>query len=786
MPTEVASLYATLALQDTMTSALRTARGGLNDFSQRLERAGSGITNFGSQMSLITAPLVAFGAASIGVASDFESSMAEIQARTGATADEMERLRQTSVQLGADTLFSAQDANDAFLQLLATGMSLDDAFAAIEPIMMGAMAAGGDLGQTTEAVTATLMGFNMEAEEAERVVNVMAQAAGASAATMQDMGLALSDVAGVAAGFGLTFEETAATLAVFSNAGITGAEAGTQLRSMLRNMYSDAGPTIDAWEALGVALYDAEGNLRPFTDVLQETVDALAEMTPEEQIAIINQIAGSYGLAGFNALLAANGIDEMQISMAESTDVATMADTMMNTFRGTMDSLGGSIEGVMINAFTPFMQDVLTPLASQAIELVNTFSDWAAQNPELTTTIIAITAAAALFFAALIPLGMIIGAVGTALAGIGAVIGFILSPVGLLIGGIVLLAAAFATNFEGIRDLVKPILSDIGNVINTVVLPAVDSMILGLVDLWTDIQPGLDAFKQWFVEDGLPLISQFINEIFIPAAQLIGEVVGGIWAVVEPALSSFFNWFMSEGLPAISDFLSTTVIPLISDFITILSTIWDVVSIGLLALHEWWQHTFVAEWIESVGGMQGVIDTIISTLQNIWTNVSAPLNDLFQWFQTNMPLTAGVIQEVINVINNIAGAVQTAIDAINNLTGVSAGISQNADVITEGVASGEWDWWQVAQAAGNAIGQEFGGGQAYGGEVEAGKSYMVGELGQERFTPATDGTITPNDELGGGQIQVNFYGGQAPRDEQEANNAAFMLVNSLRARGLSV
>ena len=40
--------------------------------------------------------------------------------------------------------------------------------------------------------------------------------------------------------------------------------------------------------------------------------------------------------------------------------------------------------------------------------------------------------------------------------------------------------------------------------------------------------------------------------------------------------------------------------------------------------------------------------------------------------------------------------------------------------------------------------EQWGGGKALGGSVSAGTSYLVGEHGPERFTPSTNGTITPN------------------------------------------
>lgn len=60
----------------------------------------------------------------------------------------------------------------------------------------------------------------------------------------------------------------------------------------------------------------------------------------------------------------------------------------------------------------------------------------------------------------------------------------------------------------------------------------------------------------------------------------------------------------------------------------------------------------------------------------------------------------------------------------------------------------------ITERLGNAIsiGIEniFAGGKALGGPVSGGSSYLVGEKGPEIFTPAMSGTITPNNEIGGG------------------------------------
>jgi SLT domain-containing protein len=52
--------------------------------------------------------------------------------------------------------------------------------------------------------------------------------------------------------------------------------------------------------------------------------------------------------------------------------------------------------------------------------------------------------------------------------------------------------------------------------------------------------------------------------------------------------------------------------------------------------------------------------------------------------------------------------------------------------------------------------QQFSG-RALGGPVMGNQSYVVGERGPEVFTPATSGSITPNNQLGGNApVTVNF------------------------------
>ena len=65
----------------------------------------------------------------------------------------------------------------------------------------------------------------------------------------------------------------------------------------------------------------------------------------------------------------------------------------------------------------------------------------------------------------------------------------------------------------------------------------------------------------------------------------------------------------------------------------------------------------------------------------------------------------------------------------------------------------------------NLLSGGFGGHRALGGDVTAGMTYDVGEMGRERFTPTVNGKITPNKSLGGNIIHM-------PIDARGSNDPA--------------
>ena len=432
------SAYGSITINDNIDAAIGKATQSfdnvLNVIGGKMQQLGNRMSTMGAQLTVVTAPLAAFGATGIRAAGNFQSALTEIQVRAGLTDEALDEVRKTALRLGADTQFSTQQAADAFLQLLTAGLDSEQALQALPAILDGAAASGADLGTAADLVTNVMSAFNLEASETERIVNAMAQGAGASPATMLQMGEALQQAGGIAGEFNVSLEETAAIMAIFAKRGVRGSEAATQLRSIMTNMTSPTENTAKAWDMLGTSLFEADGSMRNLDEVLGDIRSGMSNLTDEQRAFVTQNLAGSYGRIGFNALLASDGIESMIDAMEGQASASEIAKKKMEDFWGQVTSLKGSIEALLITAFTPFIE-MLTPFVKQAIEIVNRITAWIEANKETSQTILKVLAALVVLGPTLIILGQLIAFIGGGISGLGILFAALTSPIWLVIAG---------------------------------------------------------------------------------------------------------------------------------------------------------------------------------------------------------------------------------------------------------------------------------------------------------------------------------------------------------------
>ena len=167
---------------------------------------------------------------------DFDSAMSEVGAISGATADDLEMLRDTAKEYGATTVFSASEAADALKYMSLAGWDAQTSASSLEGVLNLAAAAGMDLGKASDMVTDYLSAFGLEADQSTYFADLLAYAQSNANTTAEGLGEAYKNVAANMHAAGQDVETTTALLATMANQGLKGSESGTALAAVLRDM----------------------------------------------------------------------------------------------------------------------------------------------------------------------------------------------------------------------------------------------------------------------------------------------------------------------------------------------------------------------------------------------------------------------------------------------------------------------------------------------------------------------------------------------------------------------
>lgn len=209
----------------------------LNTLTDKLDRVGKKLQKTGKTLSRnVTAPLTAIAGIATKTAVDFEFAMAKVQAVSGFTADEMQRLTNSAKDFGAKTAFSASEVADLQKELAKLGFRSGEIINLTDGVLSLAQAFDLELGDAAEKVALTLNRFGLEASESGRVADVMAKSFGSSALDAEKFEEAMKTVGPVAKSLGFELEEVTGILGVLANNGISGSIAGTKLTRVLSVM----------------------------------------------------------------------------------------------------------------------------------------------------------------------------------------------------------------------------------------------------------------------------------------------------------------------------------------------------------------------------------------------------------------------------------------------------------------------------------------------------------------------------------------------------------------------
>lgn len=427
---------------------------GANLFERRLEGVIGTVDKFNSDMSGLRNGALAAGAAigavlykATNAAMEFESAMADVKKVVDFdTPDGLTNMRDELLELSTQIPITAE----GFAQIAAaagqSGIAADEITEFAEAAAKMGTAFDISAEQAGQSMAEMRVAFKMSQDEVGGLVdqiNYLGDSTPNSAAKIlqivQRIG-PLGDIAGVSA------EQIAAM-----GASITALEpeiVSTGLKNMMINLTKGSSATkgqIGAFAELGMtAEAVAAGMQKDSKAMINGVLNAIKQAKPDEQAALINTIFGAEALPVV-AQLISNG-EMLEKNLSAIGDASLYAGSAQREFETRSATTANQIELLKnnLNVAAISLGDIFLPAIGQAVEaitpLVQAFTDWAKENPELIKQILIITGAVIAAILAITGIGLAVSAFLAGLTGLGAILGMVagglsllLSPIGLII-----------------------------------------------------------------------------------------------------------------------------------------------------------------------------------------------------------------------------------------------------------------------------------------------------------------------------------------------------------------
>lgn len=341
-----------LADTSNFTAGMAKVSGESQKTATTMEAAGDKSKLITTGIAAAGVAATALGVAAVRMAADFDASMSTVQANTGASADEMNQLRQAAIDADADTIYSATESADAINELGKAGLSTSDILSGgLSGALNLAASDGMAVGDAAELMATTLKQFNLTGAESTQVADALAAGAGKAVGSAHDLGLALNQAGLVANSMGVSMQETTGTLAAFANAGMIGSDAGTSLKTMLQRLASPTDKAQTLMDELGINVYDANGKFIGLAGAAGQLQNGLSGLSQQERNAALNTIFGADAVRAANVLYeqGAEGIDDWTKAVSQSGYAADLAAKKNDNLKGDLENLSGSFESLMIS-----------------------------------------------------------------------------------------------------------------------------------------------------------------------------------------------------------------------------------------------------------------------------------------------------------------------------------------------------------------------------------------------------------------------------------------------------
>ncbi len=391
-----------VAAMQTAATKTRDVAKAANEAAGKHRRA---FDEIGTGAIAAGAAIGAIGIAAVTSFAKFDKAMSRVAAGTGAAGTSLEALRKAALDAGARTAFSATEAADAITALGKAGVSTKDILGGGLDASLSLAAAGQlEVADAAEIAATAMVQFGLKGRDnITKVADLLAAGAGKAQGEVTDLANALKYVGPVAAGLGVSIEETTGALALLASQGILSEQAGTSLRGMLQALTSPSKQAKEELDALGIQLYDNQGAFLGLSNVAGQLQGALGGMSDAQREAALGTIFGNETITAAKVIYSggAQAVKDWTAAVSDSGYAADQARLLMDNLSGDVEELTGSLETAFIQSGSG-ANDGLRALTQTATDAVNVFNALPAGLQKGTVVAAGLTAGALLLGGAML------------------------------------------------------------------------------------------------------------------------------------------------------------------------------------------------------------------------------------------------------------------------------------------------------------------------------------------------------------------------------------------------
>jgi TP901 family phage tail tape measure protein len=291
--------------------------------------------------------------AGVRAVTEFDDSMAKLQAISGSTDQQMVKLSGSIQEVARNSKYSTQEIADSATQIAQAGFTANETAEVLKNALALATGSGSTPAEAVDTLTSSLGAFNLQATESQRVADTLMQGLNDSKLAMNQMQAAIQYAGATAQENGVKFEELTAIAGSLANAGIrSGSTIGTGIRQLLVDLKTPTDDFKKELQGLGLTMADVDVKSKGLAQVVKNLSDA--GFSAEQAYASFEVRAASAFLA-FRGQL--DTYDQMSLSLARTGAAAEAQERAMGslsakwqTFKNLLGEFAVDNSGTVVTA----------------------------------------------------------------------------------------------------------------------------------------------------------------------------------------------------------------------------------------------------------------------------------------------------------------------------------------------------------------------------------------------------------------------------------------------------